>query len=180
MISSQATAVPGVAQYGHGAILEPPSGGTMNTLRFSPEMLSIAEPSATTGKGIFHPVAKDSALRRVLVVDDELLIRWSLSQVLRDHGFEVVQADSAAAALASVRSSEKPFDFAMLDLRLPDCNDLSLLTAFRQLSPRTAIVLMSAFATPEVHQSALALGARHVITKPFEMQDVPPLLARTT
>jgi len=128
--------------------------------------------------GKTHTVDKDSAPRRVLIVDDELLIRWSLGQVLRDQGYDVVQADSAAAALASLRSTDRPFDFAMLDLRLPDCHDLSLLTAVRQLSPRTAIVLMSAFATPEVHQSALSLGARHVISKPFEMQDVTTLLAR--
>jgi DNA-binding NtrC family response regulator len=137
-----------------------------------------AEMPAWTDRGIVRTVTKDSAVRRALVVDDELLIRWSLSQVLRDHGFEVVQADSAAAALATVRTIEKPFDVAMLDLRLPDCNDLSLLTTLRQLSPRTAIVLMSAFATPDLHQSALALGARYVISKPFELHDIPALLSR--
>jgi DNA-binding NtrC family response regulator len=135
-------------------------------------------PLASTNWGKTHTVDKDSATHRALVVDDELLIRWSLSQVLRDQGYDVVQADSAAAALASVRASLKPFDFAMIDLRLPDCHDLSLLTELRQLSPGTAIVLMSAFATPEIHQSALALGARHILSKPFEMHDVTALLGR--
>ncbi len=119
---------------------------------------------------------KELALQRVLVVDDELLIRWSLSQVLGEEGFEVVQADTAAGALAAVRSADRPFDSVLLDLRLPDSADLTLLATLRTLAPEMKIILMSAFATPEVQQRALALGARRVISKPFEMHDIPALL----
>jgi two-component system response regulator PilR (NtrC family) len=142
--------------------------------------MQISSIDSTTASGILRTVGKESRLKRVLVVDDELLIRWSLTQTLRDHGCDVVQADTAAGALATVKSSDSPFDFAFVDLRLPDSHDLTLLAALRQMSPKTAIVLMSAFASPEIQQTALALGALHVIAKPFEMDDIPGLLKRAS
>lgn len=114
--------------------------------------------------------------RRVLVVDDEALIRWSLAQTLESQGFVVEQASSAADALNRATASG-PFDAVLLDFRLPDSNDLGLLMQIRRLLPESSVILMTAYSTPEVAQGALDLGAVKVIDKPFEMSAMARLVA---
>jgi DNA-binding NtrC family response regulator len=126
----------------------------------------------------FPQTAGKSSVRRVLVVDDEALIRWSLAQTLGDQGFEVEQAPNAAGALDVVAASDARFDVVLLDFRLPDSNDLGLLAELRRLMPHTAIILMTAFSTPEVAQGAIDLGAVSVVGKPFELTDMARLVAQ--
>jgi DNA-binding NtrC family response regulator len=106
--------------------------------------------------------------RHVLVVDDEPLIRWSVAESLSDRGLDVEQAADAASALRIVSNSALPFDVVVLDLRLPDMDDLSLLGTLRQLMPAASIILMTAFGTPELVAEAQAMGAS-VLNKPFEL-----------
>jgi DNA-binding NtrC family response regulator len=113
---------------------------------------------------------------RVLVVDDENLIRWSLSETLVDCGFAVEQASSGADALNVVAASGGRFDVVLLDFRLPDSNDLKLLARFRQLMPHAAVILMTAYSTPEIKQGALDLGAVRVVNKPFELSEMTRLV----
>lgn len=115
---------------------------------------------------------------RILVVDDEALIRWSILETLSGWGHEVVEAGDAAGALHAVATAAEPFDVALLDFRLPDSNDLGLLSRLRRLAPAMRIILMSAYGAPDVQQGALDLGAYCVISKPFEMNDVAPLVSR--
>ncbi len=110
---------------------------------------------------------------RVLVVDDELLIRWSISETLARAGHTVIEADDGAGA---IRALAEPVDAVVLDYRLPDSNDLSLLANVRRLAPLSAVILMTAHGTPEVKQGALRLGAYRVMDKPFEMKDLEALL----
>ena len=114
---------------------------------------------------------------RVLVVEDELLIRWSIAETLTEAGHEVVQAADAASAVRELSHGNDP-DVVLLDLRLPDSSDLSLLSNVRRLSPRSAVVLMTAFGTPEVTAEALHLGASEVMSKPFDIHLVEPTLRR--
>jgi two-component system nitrogen regulation response regulator GlnG len=104
-----------------------------------------------------------------LVVDDEPLIRWSVAESLSDLGYDVEQAGDAAEALRVVTTSPTPIDAVVLDLRLPDMNDLSLLGTLRQLLPGAVLVLMTAFGTADILATARSLGAR-VLHKPFEME----------
>jgi DNA-binding NtrC family response regulator len=69
-----------------------------------------------------------------------------------------------------------PIDVVLLDYRLPDSNDLHLLEDIRRRLPRTAVILMTAFGTPELVQRALDLGAYRVLSKPFDMHDVEGLI----
>ena len=112
----------------------------------------------------------------VLVVDDEPLIRWSVTETLAGLGFDVEQADCAASALQALTTTAMPFDVIVLDLRLPDMNDLSLLATIRQLLPETPVVLMTAFGTPEIIAGARRLGVREVLNKPFELGDLSRLV----
>jgi two-component system response regulator AtoC len=113
---------------------------------------------------------------RVLVVEDELLIRWSITETLAHAGHTVIEAQDGATALRALKERVQAIDAVVLDYRLPDSNDLTLLTSIRRLSPESAVVLMTAFGTPEIAQGALDLGVHRVLYKPFEMQDLEPLL----
>ena len=112
----------------------------------------------------------------VLVVDDEPLIRWSIAEILNHRGHTVLEAPSASGARAVMTDSRQPIDVVLLDLRLPDSNDLTLLEEVRRRMPHTAVILMTSYGTPELAQGALQLGAQRVIGKPFDMDDVETLV----
>ena len=117
--------------------------------------------------------------RRVLIVDDEALIRWSLAETFGDHGYGVVEAENAKAARAAIANGA-PFDVVLLDFLLPDSNDLGLLADIRRLAPEARVVMMTAYGTPETVQGALALGALRVVSKPFEVADLLALVDNAT
>jgi DNA-binding NtrC family response regulator len=114
---------------------------------------------------------------RVLIVDDEPLLRWSLSETLAECGCEVTETSDGRATTSLLKDIRRAFDVVLLDYRLPDSDDLSLLASIRQLWPQTPVVLMTAYSSPEVVRGALELGAFRVLSKPFEMGDIVSLVA---
>ena len=125
-----------------------------------------------------HPREKKSAGHRVLVVDDEPLIRWSVSETLTDRGYDVVETGDAKGARSAL--ADGGFDVVVLDYRLPDSDDLSLLASIRRSSPRTQVIMMTAFGSPDVLRGALELGAYRVVSKPFEMDAIAELVAQAS
>jgi DNA-binding NtrC family response regulator len=119
---------------------------------------------------------KNSIKLRVLVVDDEPLIRWSLAQTLEQSGHTVLEAGDRKGAVDSVSTANEPFDVVLLDFRLPDSDDLNLLATIRELAPTTAVIMMTAFGSPEVTTGALELGAYRVVPKPFEVHEMAALV----
>ncbi|MEP7304362.1 MAG: response regulator [Acidobacteriota bacterium] len=111
----------------------------------------------------------------VLVVDDESLIRWSLTETLAEDGHRVAEAGDGAAALELLRSAE-PFDVVLLDYHLPDSNGLVLLGAISRLTPQAVVIMMTAFGTPEMVEDALRLGAYQVASKPFDVHAIARLV----
>lgn len=114
-----------------------------------------------------------------LVVDDEPLIRWSVSESLVGLGYTVEDAPDAATALKMVTTAALPYDVVVLDLRLPDMQDLSLLGTLRQLLPRAVLVLMTAFGTQTTEADARALGAT-MLSKPFELTELNRIVLEQT
>ena len=121
-------------------------------------------------------MSEKSPSLRVLIVDDEPLLRWSLAETLGESGHTVVEAGDGESAVRSVSSGNEAFDVVLLDYRLPDSNDLNLLSKIRTLTPKSAVIVMTAFGTPEVTRGALALGAYRVVPKPFEIHDITLLV----
>jgi DNA-binding NtrC family response regulator len=115
--------------------------------------------------------------RTALVVDDEALIRWSVSETLGGLGFAVAQAADGAAAVSAITGARAAFDVVVLDLRLPDVDDLSLLRRVRELLPAAAVILMTAFGSPEVVAGARSLGVIGILNKPFELDELSRILA---
>ena len=113
---------------------------------------------------------------RILVVEDEPLIRWSITETLGQIGHTVLEADNAAAALRALEDADDDIDVVLLDYRLPDSDDLGLLANVRRLRPHSAVVMMTAYGTPEVTAGAIALGAYRVVGKPFDMHALESLV----
>lgn len=119
---------------------------------------------------------KTSTLR-VLVVEDEMLMRWSIVQALTANGHTVVEATDGAAAVEALTHSEAA-DAVLLDYRLPDSSDFTLLLRIRCLAPRTPVVLMTAFGTPALFDQARQLGASEVLSKPFDIYELEGVVRR--
>ena len=112
----------------------------------------------------------------VLVVDDEALIRWSLTEALGEQGYAVTEAGDGRMALEAVMEAPVPFDVVLLDFRLPDSADLRLLERMCQLTPTSRVIMVTAHNSPELAQGATALGAYRVISKPFEVDSLAALV----
>jgi two-component system response regulator PilR (NtrC family) len=113
---------------------------------------------------------------RVLVVEDELLIRWSITETLAHAGHTVIEAADGATAIRALENDAGRIDAVVLDYRLPDSDDLTLLSTIRRLSPASAVIMMTAFGTPEMTKGAVDLGVHAVLHKPFDMHHLEPLL----
>jgi DNA-binding NtrC family response regulator len=159
----------------NGAILDVLSGMKTVSCGLNDFFSEKTAKAPATESGNFSRAAEKFP-RHILVVDDEPLIRWAVSESLSELGFDVEQAADAQSALRKVTTTALPFDAVVLDLRLPDMSDLSLLATLRQLLPDAALILMTAFGTPEILADAEGLGAA-VINKPFELNDLTQLVA---
>jgi len=118
----------------------------------------------------------DKPTFRVLVVDDELLIRWSINETLTVCGYSVLEAPDGATAVRTLTESAPPIDVILLDYRLPDSKELALLATIRRLAPTTPVILMTAFGTPEIIEGAVTLGVSRVLNKPFDLHELPAFI----
>jgi two-component system, NtrC family, response regulator AtoC len=107
----------------------------------------------------------------ILIVDDEALIRWSVSESLEAAGYQVVEAGTAGEALRAIDGS-RDISLVVLDLKLPDSSDLGLLRRIRSAVPGSHVILMTAHGTPEILEDARRLGACEVLEKPFDLRQI--------
>ena len=120
----------------------------------------------------------DAVSLRVLVVDDEGLIRWSVVEKLSESGLQVLEASDGAQTVRALADATNQPDVVLLDYRLPDSNDLTLLSKVRQMAPRAAVIMMTAYGIPEMFERAVAMGAYCVLAKPFDVGELPGLIRK--
>jgi CheY-like chemotaxis protein len=108
----------------------------------------------------------------ILVVDDEADTCRNLSDILTDLGYQVDTALDGFAALELAR--QKPYDIALLDLKMPGMDGLTLYRELRKIHSSTVAVVVTAYASKATAEEALAAGAWQVLPKPV---DFPRLLA---
>lgn len=113
---------------------------------------------------------------RVLVVDDEKNIRLSLSMALEAMKHDVSLASSGASAVQELKRAA--FDVVLLDLRLSQESGLDLLEEILRLSPRAAVVLVTAYASIETAVEAMRRGAFDYLPKPCTPEQLRQVLAR--
>ena len=126
---------------------------------------------------VLPPVAPPGPLR-VLVVDDDSLVRWALGCALSQQGCVVVEKNDGASATCSLADGANEFDVILLDDRLPDVRGLDLLTTLKQLAPRTRVIMMSADMPADELVEAVRRGVSAFVPKPFDLDDVWTLIRR--
>lgn len=113
---------------------------------------------------------------RVLVVDDEKLIRWSLENKLSSWGYEVLTAEDTKSANRLLE--EHLPDLVLLDIKLPDGNGLDILDKIQAVSSDVAVIMITAEATVETALRAMKSGAYDYVVKPFNLQELRVLIEK--
>lgn len=108
--------------------------------------------------------------KKILVVDDESIIRESLVFVLSKENYEVDEASNGLQALEKIKSDN--FDLLITDIEMPELKGIELLEKVRQYSPDTFVILITAYASIETAISAFRKGASDYILKPLEFEDL--------
>jgi two-component system NtrC family response regulator len=112
----------------------------------------------------------------ILIVDDEAAQRSALAGFLRKKGYEILQAESAEAALTTVQ--HQVVDLVLTDLRMPGLDGARLLSELKRLNPELDVIIMTAFGTMEEAVQAMKNGALDFITKPIDLGQLEVTIAR--
>jgi DNA-binding NtrC family response regulator len=104
--------------------------------------------------------------RKVLIVDDEKLIRWSLSQKIQGWNFDVAEAENGEKALLA--AEEESPDLIVLDVKLPDGKGTDLLKEIKKKNPEIPVIMMTAYGVIDDAVIAMRRGAYDFITKPID------------
>jgi two-component system OmpR family response regulator len=125
--------------------------------------------------GVFEGV---QTMTKILLVDDEELILYSLSKMLRHGGADVTTVTNGKGALREMQGAS--YDLCFLDVQLPDANGLELMKTFRELSPKTSIIIMTALGLTNEQQHYLHNQNCLYLPKPFELDQVQSLVSEIT
>jgi len=104
---------------------------------------------------------------RILIIEDEKLIRWSLRQKFQEEGYIVDEAQDGTVGLTKLGSAT--FDLVMLDYKLPDMTGLDVLRKIREEDEDIVVLIMTAYSNIEDAVEAMRLGAYDYVSKPFKM-----------
>lgn len=118
----------------------------------------------------FTSMAKE--LKKVLIVDDEETLTWSMSKSLaKDKDkYEVIVANSGKEALNILKQNN--IDLVISDIRMPDMNGLDLLVQIKKEYPKTKVIIMTAYGSSDVQKEANRRGSLYYIEKPFEINEI--------
>ena len=107
---------------------------------------------------------------KILVVDDEEIIRDSISYILESEGYEVDKAENGKIAYDKIK--EKHFDLVITDIEMPAMKGTELLEKIKTLDPQTAVIIITAFGSLDTAITALRNGASDYILKPVEFDEL--------
>jgi heterodisulfide reductase subunit A len=135
----------------------------------------VIDTDSCTMCGACEPVCPTGAIRlsererkqfRILVVDDELIVRDSLKELLEDEGYSVDMAESGTAALECL--SGQKYNLMLLDIKMPGMDGVTVLRKVKEGFPDLTVLMMTAYATVETAVEAMKIGAIDYLLKPFE------------
>jgi len=113
---------------------------------------------------------------KVLIIDDEKLVRWSLQQKLSREGYDAESAPTGEEGLNLIR--EEGYDLVLLDLRLPGMDGAQVLREIKKLDREVAVVMLTADTGLSQAVECVRLGAHNYLTKPFEFDQVKVALEK--
>ena len=125
-----------------------------------------------SGEGNVRKVAQ----RTILVADDDASIRSLLKQLLSDEGYNVVEATTGSEVVEKVKDVNP--DLVIMDVRMPELDGIEALSKLKVSSPKTSVLIMTAFGSSNNAIRAMELGAFDYITKPFELDKISHTVKR--
>src|SRR4030042_2930750 len=112
----------------------------------------------------------------ILIVDDDEVIRETLSDVLRKKGYEIFSEKSGNGTLLILKKNI--IDLIRLDIRLPDIDGIEVLKKIKEFDTDILVIMMTAYSDIKTAVSAMKLGAYHYINKPFELDELKLLIEK--
>lgn len=110
------------------------------------------------------------AIEKILVVDDEVLMRNFLIEALKRKGIEAAAAETGEKALKLLQ--EQSFDMVITDMKMPGLSGMDVLKKVKELSPQTLVIVVTAYGTIENAVDAMKAGAFHYLIKPFSLESL--------
>jgi two-component system, response regulator, stage 0 sporulation protein F len=122
------------------------------------------------------PSGRADLMKKIMIVDDEYLIRYSLASFFHDSGTEAIPVASGEAAFRVVRNCR--LDLCFLDIHLPDMNGLDIMRKFRDISPWTRIIIITGSMITDAMMASIRENAHCLISKPFDLDQVKAAASR--
>jgi len=113
---------------------------------------------------------------RILIIDDEPLMRISIADALKAEGYQVKVAATGSEGVDCIKKEQ--FNIIISDLRLPGLDGLQVLQTCKEVSPRTGVIVITAHGSVETAVEAMKMGAYDYITKPFSMDELLLIVKR--
>jgi DNA-binding NtrC family response regulator len=114
--------------------------------------------------------------RRLLVIDDEVIVGKRLHQVFGKMGFKVEVFDSPLPAMQAAAAD--PFDIVVTDLKMAGMDGMEVLTRVKQLNPATRVIIITGYAQPETEEEAFNKDVFDFIPKPFRLDQLKDSILR--
>ena len=111
---------------------------------------------------------------KILIVDDEALVCWSIEKTLRKAGYETISADSGEKAIEKLRSSS--FDLIITDMKLPNADGFDVAATAKRLLPLTPVIMISAFGDEAAHEKASTMKIDCFVDKPFDLSEIASIV----
>lgn len=115
-------------------------------------------------------------IEKILIVDDELLVRNFLAETLRRKNFDVTTAESGTKAVNMLKDTS--FDLVITDMKMPDMTGIDVLRKTKELSPNAVVIIITAFGSIENAVDAMRLGAFNYLVKPFSPDTIEAVIEK--
>ncbi|MCK4271595.1 diguanylate cyclase [bacterium] len=120
---------------------------------------------------------RDDKPVRILIVDDEEIVRSFLFDVLSDEGYEVTAVSSGEEAVKLLKKDT--FYLIITDIKMPGMNGMQVLRTAKEMEPNQNVIVMTGYASTETAVESMKLGAADYITKPFNLDQIRIVVAKT-
>ena len=110
----------------------------------------------------------------ILIVDDEPGMTETLSDIMDNMGYDVATAEDGHRAIEIIR--KKAYDIALMDIKMPGINGVETFKQFKQISPVTKVIMMTAYELDDLVEEAKAEGACGIFYKPLVIREVLALV----
>lgn len=119
-----------------------------------------------------------STQTQILVVDDQIGMLETFTDILEDMGFAVQTAEDGFSAIEKVR--ENQFDLVFMDIQMPGINGVQTFRELKKINPHMSVVMMTAYALEDLIEEAVSEGAYAVVYKPFDIEKIIGIIENAT